>query len=108
MVSKLDEKKFGEQVLNEAGREVVVFYRASNPNAKQIAADMETAAKEVAGNADIFWVDMDEEPALADTYATGDITYILFEDGKRFADAHKQLTAAQLVSLATDLEFGAD
>ena len=51
---------------------------------------------------------MDEQPALADAYATGDITYVLFEDGKRFADAHKQLTAAQLVSLATDLEFGAD
>lgn len=108
MVKKLDEKAFGEQVLNEAGREVVAFYSASDPNAMQIAADMDKAAADVAGNADVFWVDIDEEPALAHTYADGDITYVLFEDGKRTLDAHKRLTADQLIRMATDLEFGAD
>lgn len=108
MVRKLDEKAFGEQVLHQAGREVVAFYSASNPQAKKIADALDTAAADVAGNADIFWVDIDEEPALGDTYATGDITYVLFEDGKRALDAREPLSASQLIRMATDLEFGAD
>lgn len=108
MVRKLDERAFEEQVLGNAGREVVAFYGASMPGAAHVASDLEAAEKIVAGNADVFWVDTDDQTALAATYATGDITYILFEDGARMLDAHEQLSASQIVRMATDLEYGAD
>lgn len=108
MMKKLSEGEFEEQVLNAPGREVVAFYAASNPEAGQIAREMDRAAKDVAGNADMFWVDTEEEPTLGRTYANGDITYVLFEDGERTLDSHVQLTAAQLIRMATELEFGAD
>lgn len=108
MVKKLSEGEFEEQVLKAPGREVIAFYAISNPDAGQIAKELDRAAKDVAGNADIFWVDIDEEPALARAYADGDITYVLFEDGEQALDSHVQLTAAQLIRMATDIEFGAD
>lgn len=108
MVKKLSEGEFEEQVLNAPGREVVAFYAASNPEAGQIAKEMDRVAKDVAGNADIFWVDTEEEPALGRIYGEADVTYVLFQDGESFSTANGSLSANQVIRMATELEFGAD
>lgn len=109
MVRRLDSKAFEQQVIDEAGREVVVFCSASERLSDEAKKAIEQAANEVEGNADIFVVDASEEPGLVAKFAPdGKTTYILFQDGVEFSRTTEVLTADEIVRMATELEFGAD
>ena len=83
MVVELNEMNFNEKVLDVSGKVLVEFFATWCPHCQRMAPIIDELAEDEKGRVEVYRVDVDKSPNLADKYAPhGFPTFGLFEGGQ--------------------------
>ena len=100
MVTKLDDKGF-EVALKTSGKPVVVDFMTDwCPYCKLLAPILEEIAKEHKDDIDVYYIDTDEHPDIAESYDIMAVpTVFVFKDGEVAGNAVNPKTRDALMQL---------